>query len=94
MMADPLHKQRYRQGELARALGKHISTVVRWTQRGVRGRVLRSYLMGGQRYIDREDVLAFLDAINGFDVSDTASASPSRADEKRRVDDALDQAGI
>src|SRR5258707_364062 len=42
-------------GALARAMDKHISTIIRWTRRGVRGQVLRSYLIGGQRLIADED---------------------------------------
>ena len=51
-----LGKSRFRLAELAQALDKHVGTIVRWTQKGVRGTVLRSYLLGGQRYVDHEDV--------------------------------------
>jgi hypothetical protein len=94
MNAAFLGKRRYRLGELARAMDKHISTVVRWTQRGVRGRVLKSYLLGGRRYIDRKDVLSFLQAINEKEVGNEPRPSPRREAEMRRVDEELDRAGI
>jgi hypothetical protein len=94
MNADFLGKSRYRLGELAQAMDKHISTIVRWTQRGVKGRVLRSYLLGGQRYIDREDVLAFIQAINGDEVGNEHVPSTRRKAEMQRVDEDLNRAGI
>jgi Protein of unknown function (DUF1580) len=87
-------RERFRFGELARAIGKDVSTIFRWTLRGVRGHVLKSYVVGGQRYVEREDFLAFIGAING---SRTPAATGGKADreaELRRVDEALDRAGI
>jgi hypothetical protein len=85
-------KKRFTEGELARAINKHISTIVRWTRNGVHGRVLRSYLLGGRRYVDRQDFLAFVQAIN----EDRATPAQPAQDEDRlrRVNVELDRAGI
>ena len=45
----------------------HISTVWRWMNRGVRGRRLRSTLIGGRRYIPREAIREFLTAPSDWD---------------------------
>ena len=53
--------QRYSPTELAQALGVNVATVWRWILRGVRGKKLRSVLIGGRRYILRgEDLDEFL----------------------------------
>lgn len=41
-----------------------ISTIFRWMQRGVRGVRLRGTLIGGRRYVKRDDLDAFLAALN------------------------------
>ena len=46
--------------EVARQLNVHISTVFRWSFRGVRGRRLKSFLIGGRRYVDADDLTRFL----------------------------------
>ena len=46
--------------EVARQLNVHISTVFRWTLRGVRGRRLKSFLVGGRRYVGADDLVQFL----------------------------------
>lgn len=89
-------KDSFSPAELARAVGKHCATIWRWMVRGVRGHRLASYRLGGQRRIAREDILAFIEAIN----SDTAingsakGETPRRAEEVRRVEDELDRLGI
>jgi hypothetical protein len=66
---------------------------VRWTQRGVRGHLLRSHLVGGQRYVDRADYLEFIAAINGKDEG-TPTSTQQGDSRLRRVEEQLDQAGI
>ena len=46
--------------EVARQLNVHISTVFRWSFRGVRGRRLKSFLVGGRRYVAADDLAQFL----------------------------------
>jgi excisionase family DNA binding protein len=45
---------------VAKHLGVHLATVYRWTSKGVRGRRLRSYLVGGRRFVSRVDLDLFL----------------------------------
>jgi hypothetical protein len=79
--------------ELAQVLDKHVSTIVRWTQRGVKGQRLRSYLIGGQRYVDREDVLVFLRALNDQRTGTDLNLQPRR-EEIRCVEEKLNRAGF
>ena len=46
--------------QVAKHLRVHIATVYRWTLRGVRGRRLKSFLVGGRRYVDADDLAQFL----------------------------------
>jgi hypothetical protein len=73
--------------EVARDLGINISTVWRWTLRGVRGRKLRTVVVGGRRFVLRTDLAAFLNAAN--DPTSIAPDIQTRADDAGRVLDAL-----
>ena len=48
----------------ARALDVHLSTVWRHILQGIRGKKLRSFLIGGRRRVGRANLLAWLEAIN------------------------------
>ena len=48
--------------ETAKLLGVHVATVYRWLYRGVRGRKLKSVLVGGRRRIFESELDAFLSA--------------------------------
>ena len=48
--------------ETAKLLGVHVATVYRWLYGGVRGRKLKSVLVGGRRRIFKSDLDAFLSA--------------------------------
>jgi len=50
---------------LARELGVHVSTVWRWSLRGVRGHQLKCFSLGGRRYTTRQAFTRFLAATNG-----------------------------
>lgn len=94
MNIDLPNQPRFRERDLAKALDKHVSTVVRWRQRGVRGHVLRSYLVGGQRYIDRQDFVNFITALNGSESGTSPLPPPDHEEKMRRVNEELDRAGI
>jgi excisionase family DNA binding protein len=55
-----LFDERFTHNEVAKQLKVHVATVYRWTFQGVRGKRLRSFLIGGRRYISRADLDAFL----------------------------------
>lgn len=55
--------------EIARRYDLHVSTVYRWCLRGVRGRRLRSIMLGGTRRVRADDVEEFIAAC-------TAAAEP------------------
>lgn len=48
--------------DVAERLQVHISTVYRWTYHGVRGNQLRSFLIGGRRYVRLKDLDRFLES--------------------------------
>ena len=52
--------------QVAKQLDVHIGTVHRWTLRGVRGKRLRSFLVGGRRYISRSDLERFIRPADQF----------------------------
>ena len=52
--------ERFSLKQVAKHLRVHIATVYRWTLRGVRGRRLKSFLIGGRRYVDADDLTRFL----------------------------------
>lgn len=77
--------------QLARAIGKNLATIYRWSSaRGVRGQRLRLTRIGGRTYVRRQDLDAFLAALNGPALPD---ARAERAD-AARMDLELDAAGL
>jgi hypothetical protein len=46
--------------QVAKRLKVHVATVYRWTLQGVRGKRLRSFLIGGRRYVALADLEHFL----------------------------------
>ncbi len=45
---------------VAREADVHITTVWRWTLKGVRGKRLPSFLVGGRRYVLRSELARFM----------------------------------
>ena len=78
--------------EVAALLGKNLATIWRWTLNGVRHQRLKSFLIGGQRYVDRKDLIDFIDAINCAQIANTASAKGIR--NLNEVDSKLDCSGF
>lgn len=60
--------------QVAKHLGVHIGTVYRWSFRGVRGRRLQTFLIGGRRYVALQDLERFLQ---------TKESPKSTSDQKR-----------
>lgn len=61
--------------EVAQHLHVHIATVYRWVFRGVRGRRLRTYMVGGRRFVTQAALDLFLQA----------SEPPLRSDSQHRA---------
>jgi hypothetical protein len=59
-----LHETRLLLTHLAREQDVSIPTCWRWTQRGVRGHILDSFLCGGRKFTTREAFARWLSAIN------------------------------
>lgn len=74
--------------EVAAQLRIHVSTVHRWCLRSVRGRRLKSYLIGGRRWV-------FLSDLNEFLHSPETTDSPTPpADRQRRAQEQLRSFGV
>ncbi|MFH1921697.1 MAG: DUF1580 domain-containing protein [Planctomycetota bacterium] len=74
----------------------HISTVVRWRLRGVRGVKLETTLIGGRRYTSREALDRLFTATTSAAGGKTPPARVSK-DRERAIKDAereLEEAGI
>ena len=68
--------------------GVHNSTVSRWGTRGVNGVRLRTYKIGGRKFVCRQDLEEFDRRVNGL-----LPFSPAES-ERDSVDEELDLAGI
>ena len=65
----------------------HHSTIFRWATKGVRGRILETWLVGGVRYTT-------LEALQRFFEAPAASRQKTCTDEAFEVNLALDRAGL
>ena len=79
--------------EVARRLGVHTSSVWRWKLRGSGGRKLRTFLVGGRRYVLIADLEAFLAAGHEPHDRDAMARFPT-ADRVTAAEAALTQRGI
>lgn len=60
MQFQDIHHNRLTTAEVAEIVGVHVKTIQRWVLSGVRGKKLRSTLIGGRRFIYRRDLAGFL----------------------------------
>ena len=82
--------ERYSMTDVARLVGVSVETVWRWTLRGVRGKKLQSYMLGGRRYVTHAGLEQFLEG------AETTGAK-SDAEQQRRATNAakvLDGMGV
>lgn len=66
--------------QFARDVGVDVSTVWRWTTKGVRGHVLHAWVKGGRRFITPADWRQFDSALN----SPTRGPAPAPASKARQ----------
>ena len=59
-MSSILDSERYSLKQVAKALNVHIASIWRWVLHGVHGRKLPTILIGGRRFVLRQDLEAFL----------------------------------
>jgi hypothetical protein len=86
MQSRDFHSHRFTLTEVADQVGVHVKTVQRWAMCGVRGKQLRSILIGGRRYVLPRDLAEFLDdstARSSRD-SDLRNSSTDIDDDKTR----------
>ena len=74
--------------EVASQLRVHISTVHRWALRSVRGRRLKSHLIGGRRFVFLSDLNDFLHS------SATTDSQVPQPDRQRRAQEQLRSFGV
>ena len=63
----------------AARLNVHVATVWRWIQHGVRGRRLRSVMVGGRRYIEVHELEAFLASGRDAEYVPVSTSKPTSA---------------
>lgn len=64
------NSKRYSMYEVARLIDVHVATIWRWSLNGVRGRKLKTFLVGGRRFVRASDLEAFLAGDNTPSSSD------------------------
>ena len=79
--------------DVAAELGKHPATIWRWVSAGVRGRTLPSYYVGGQLYVNREDLQVFIKTPKHRVDCETTAVGPPET-ERRAIDAELDAEGV
>lgn len=96
-MSIDLERERLSLNEVAQLLDKNLSTVWRWCLTGIKRDGVRvklpSIVIGGRRYVFRDDLDDFLGALNSDDPTPTKPSAKA----KRRADaaaDKLDSIGI
>ena len=72
----------------------HISTVVRWCTRGVRGLVLESVIVGGRRFTSVEALSRFVAHLSSPGVATSSRVTQQQRAEMEAVERRLDGHGI
>ena len=80
-MVRSLASKRLSMREAASHADVHVGTIWRWALHGVRGRRLRTFLVGGRRYIAFADLEAFV----GPEEQGNAVGMPSRTGDSPRA---------
>ncbi|MGV3604879.1 MAG: DUF1580 domain-containing protein [Planctomycetaceae bacterium] len=85
-----LSEQRFPLAEAAERVGRNVSTLWRWSQSGVKGRVLETQLIGGRRFTSVEALERFVEAIN----SPAGTPTPARSESQREKATAAARAAL
>lgn len=65
--------------QVAARLDVHVATAFRWAMHGVRGRKLKTYMLGGRRYVRHESLEEFLNGAPAEPAADHGLRSSNRA---------------
>lgn len=66
-MSHPLNSKRLSMREASQHVNVHVATIWRWALHGVRGRRLRTFLLGGRRYVVLSELDAFAEPYDPVD---------------------------
>lgn len=93
---DLLQEERLALARAARDCDVHLATVGRWCQRGIRGVVLESFILGGRRYTTREALARFVArrSSTGTCVQPATSARRSREAAVQQAEHELQKEGL
>jgi transposase len=83
-MSGVLDQERLSLKQVATRLCVHVTTVWRWTLYGVRGKRLRTHMVGGRRYVAVSDLEAFLE--EDPERADSASRKAAAESAGRQLD--------
>jgi hypothetical protein len=72
----------------------HLSTLIRWSKRGVRGVRLETLVVGGRRFTSVEAIARFLARLNADHSTGRAAAAPQAQPMIEQVEKQLDAEGI
>lgn len=92
-MSPLLTETRISFAKVAQEMGVHVSTVWRWSLRGIRGNRLECFSLGGRRYTSREAVERFVTRQN-VAPSTNIPASPDRVHAVEMAETELDRLGM
>jgi hypothetical protein len=72
----------------------HISTIIRWWRRGVRGVRLETVVVGGRRFTSLEAITRFIARLSDLDAAQTPPVAQQRQKEVTKAEQRLDAEGI
>ncbi|MCR9115793.1 MAG: DUF1580 domain-containing protein [bacterium] len=72
----------------------HISTLHRWRIRGLKGVKLQTILVGGRRYVSKDELLRFVNQLSDETSTTAGRRTPSRQRQIEAANRACDKAGI
>lgn len=82
----PIKRDRLTLANVADEVGVHVATVWRWVLHGVKGRKLRSILIGGRRAVLRADLDEFLEPRAERDEAGIQITTPSAHEAGEKLD--------
>ena len=72
----------------------HVSTLIRWSARGIRGIRLETVIVGGRRFTSLEAIHRFLEALNATHAVAPTSITERRKRKNMEIDERLEIEGL